>query len=789
MRNLRVVLSAVSVAVPRGEEMPKFMSALVVGVTLLAILLTACSDEPNPTETATPTSAPTNTSVPTPEPTATPVPTPEPTATPAPTPEPTATPEPAIGPISMPDTAEDPSAIRMIAAGGTTVVLQSLKVIPSTRQGSRVEFEWSQVSGAPVELMNADTEYASFSAPAVEDDTTLVFSVNADYGGGVTASDTLSIRIVPGKTEKVLAALVDFLDVDPADRPFTRDDIVDLLIDNPDSLRSFISHTSRGLVSVDFDVLDWVTVNKGRTDFSIFTGSPKFVAVPDAVSRMSDFVDLSEYDKVMPFIFPVEQGYPGCAANLDESHWGTPNGSFNLGAAWLSGYDMSCVKKGRIAHEFGHTLGLVHSYAIDCEKTPPIPGSTIDPTDMNDSCYLNLCTNGDCTKASPADAHVIANSDFDMLGGDQDYRYEDFFPVHFHATWQALAGWLTEYQVLDASSSGEYWLTTLESLTPTPKAMKIFLGNDHRGDPQYYWFQTREFSPCKVDVRLQASNIRSRTIPFDTYYMRNDRATGGKGGTFDADTAFHDVHRGIRVDVLGCESGEPGSAVRLKVSFSGLDVDPEIVAVFDTQETHTITLTNSDSVPIDVGSISLGGRHPAAFAIGSDDCSDGLLEPGSSCMVAVRYTLSGSQTDTHGLLKIPNSDGLAPDMTVSLFRTGDPGSLPDRCVQNISPGSASGSWNTDCVSATWPPSYNARFYTFSLEAKANVNIGFDSEEIPKIFIYSTEDVGGAVLAESPEDSGRIENLTLQPGAYTIEVTTIYSGITADFVLTLDVENQ
>ena len=669
------------------------------------------------------------------------------------------------------------------------MVLQSLKVIPADRQGGRVEFEWSQVSGPPVELMNADTEYARFTAPAVEEDTTLVFSVRADYGGGVTASDDVSIRVVPEKKERVLAALVDFLDVDPADRPFARDDIVDLLIDNPDSLRRFISHTSRGLVSVDFDILDWVTVNKNRSDFSLFNGPPNTVAVADAVSRMSDFADLSEYDKVMPFMFPVEQGYPGCAANLVEHHWDTPNGLFELGAAWLSGYDMSCVKKGRIAHEFGHTLGLVHSLAIDCEKTPPIPGSTIDPTDMNDSCFNNICANDDCTETSTVDSGVIANSDFDMLGGDQDWRYEDFFPVHFHATWQALAGWLTEYQVLAAGSSGEYWLTTLESLTPAPKAMKIFLGDDQWGDPQYYWFQTREFSPCKVDVRLQASNIRSRTMPFDTYYVRNDRAIGGTGGTFDADTAFHDVHRGIRVDVLGCESGEPGSAVRLKVSFSGLDVDPEIVAVFDTQETQTVTLTNNDSVPIDIGSISLGGRHPAAFAIGSDDCSDGSLEPGSSCMVTVRYALSGSQADTHGLLKIPNGDGLAPDMTVSLFRAVDPGSLPERCVEDISPGSVSGSWSTDCVSAIWPPEYNARFYTFALEAEGNVNIGVDSEEMPKIFIYASEGVGEGWLAESPEDSGRIENLTLQPGSYTIEVTTIFAGITADFILTLDVENQ
>lgn len=56
-----------------------------------------------------------------------------------------------------------------------------------------------------------------------------------------------------------------------------------------------------------------------------------------------------------------------------------------------------------------------------------------------------------------------------------------------------------------------------------------------------------------------------------------------------------------------------------------------------------------------------------------------------------------------------------------------------------------------------------------------------------MFIYFSDDVGKGWLADSPEDSGRIENLTLQPGAYTIEVTTLTSGITADFVITLEVE--
>ena len=265
----------------------------------------------------------------------------------------------------------------MIAAGVTIAVLQSLESLSDAHRRAGTEFEWSQVSGPPVELLDANAEYARFTAPVVAEDTILVFVLKAEYQNDVTVIDSVPIRVVPMRTERVVVALVDFLDVDPRERPFTREDIVNLLDDNDDSLSNFIAQTSRNLVSVDFDVLDWITVDKNRTDYPLGGGT----VVKDVVSRMSDFADLSQYDKVMPLIFPLEQGYPGCQAYLDKVHWNTPNGRFRLGALWLSGYDMGCVEKGRIAHEFGHTFGFVHSYVIECYKEPPLPASMTDPTD------------------------------------------------------------------------------------------------------------------------------------------------------------------------------------------------------------------------------------------------------------------------------------------------------------------------------------------------------------------------------------------------------------------------
>ena len=559
----------------------------------------------------------------------------------------------------------------MIAAGGTIAVLQSLESLSDAHRRTGTEFEWSQVAGPPVELLDANAEYARFTAPVVAEDTILVFVLKAEYQNDVTVIDSVPIRVVPMRTERVVVALVDFLDVDPRERPFTREDIVNLLDDNDDSLSNFIAQTSRNLVSVDFDVLDWITVDKNRTDYPLGGGT----VVKDVVSRMSDFADLSQYDKVMPLIFPLEQGYPGCQAYLDKVHWNTPNGRFRLGALWLSGYDMGCVEKGRIAHEFGHTFGFIHSYVIECYKEPPLPASMTDPTDKNSSCYAAY-------DGGKEDASIIANKDFDMLGGD--HRYESFFPVHFHATWQDRAGWLAEAQVVAANSAGEYWLTALESLTPTPKAVRIFLGTDHKSNSLYYLIQYREFSPwsmgspdsgqqvessCQADVRLEASNIFERGL-FNTYFFSGYIDGVSVDSISRPGKPLWDPYRGIRIEILDCIDTPIGGVVRMQVNFSKLDIDPPVVAIFDTAGKATIKMTNNGSVPIDVGSASIGGRHPTAFVVDSDECSDSTMKSKASCEIILSHVPTDTEDDepnNHGVLKIPNNDALVPEMTVSLF--------------------------------------------------------------------------------------------------------------------------
>ena len=485
-----------------------------------------------------------------------------------------------------------------------------------------------------------------------------------------------------------------------------RRDFADLLTDNADSLDKFIAESSRGLLGVQFDVLDWVTVRKARSSYPPGGGS----VVHDAVARLSQAADLSEYDKVFPAIYPLDYGAPGCAAYTHPVFWQTPNGSFELGAAWLSGYDMGCVEKGRDAHEYAHTFGFGHSMAIECHTMHGVPGSTIDPLDENDSCFTsNTCANEACTEVKSGPSHTIANLDPDMMGRDTPF-YEPFYPMHYQSFWQARAGWLADAQIAVAATSDRFWLTPLETLTPTRKAIKVPLGLDHRGELQHYWLEMRQRyptlgsflsewddDPCSVHVRFEANvylgpgeftdDRRDDTFRF---YTNQEPFTVPIASAARLGGPFWDPHRGIRVEILNCiVEGEerlgdfrdaiihirrPGPrpadvTAQVQIARTRLAIDPPVVAVLANGEA-SVSLRNGGSESVAIGSVSIGGRHPSSFSVASDSCSGVSLEYGETCSIAVRGETGGDTALLRmALLRIPSDDELAPEATVSLMAT------------------------------------------------------------------------------------------------------------------------
>ena len=107
-----------------------------------------------------------------------------------------------------------------------------------------------------------------------------------------------------------------------------------------------------------------------------------------------------------------------------------------------------------------------------------------------------------------------------------------------------------------------------------------------------------------------------------------------------------------------------------------------------------------------------------------------------------------------------------------------------------------GSWgDSRCLSinrpdsSRGPGSYYAQYYTFTLLAEANVTLELKSEEQDS-YLYVMEGTGkaGEVIAEHEEplsNDARIET-ELEPGDYTIEVTTYYAEKAGDFALSVEV---
>ena len=110
------------------------------------------------------------------------------------------------------------------------------------------------------------------------------------------------------------------------------------------------------------------------------------------------------------------------------------------------------------------------------------------------------------------------------------------------------------------------------------------------------------------------------------------------------------------------------------------------------------------------------------------------------------------------------------------------------CVQTIGAGSVSGSWTSACLTAnpTHGNTYYARFYTFTLDAAANVTIALTSDKPPYLYLLAGAGASGDVLRQAGGNNQTSVAITatLQAGSYTIEASTWQPKTIGDFTLTL-----
>lgn len=87
------------------------------------------------------------------------------------------------------------AGVNQNATEGDPVSLNGLA--SSDPEGRPVIFQWAQTLGPPVALTGADTAAPSFTAPDVAVRTTLTFQLTVTDDAGLTASDTVSVNVLP----------------------------------------------------------------------------------------------------------------------------------------------------------------------------------------------------------------------------------------------------------------------------------------------------------------------------------------------------------------------------------------------------------------------------------------------------------------------------------------------------------------------------------------------------------------------------------------------------------------
>jgi len=111
-----------------------------------------------------------------------------------------------------------------------------------------------------------------------------------------------------------------------------------------------------------------------------------------------------------------------------------------------------------------------------------------------------------------------------------------------------------------------------------------------------------------------------------------------------------------------------GSGIAPGIGISPASLTFGTILVGQTSAAQTLTLSNTGSANLTVGTLALSGANAADFALGADTCSSQTLAPAANCMVAVTLTPAATGARA-GQLDIPSNAASSPD-AVPLSGTG-----------------------------------------------------------------------------------------------------------------------
>ncbi|MFA6325202.1 MAG: hypothetical protein WCX46_03180 [Candidatus Paceibacterota bacterium] len=236
-------------------------------------------------------------------------------------------------------------------------------------------------------------------------------------------------------------------------------------------LQKFYKEQSYGRIYFSGDVYGWINSNQNSTNIcSSYNASLSNQEIGQFI--LDNNIDLNNYEN-----FTIINNCPNNITSLTGmsmvgGNFAVGNNVYHISQAIINTNDIDGWFWGKLAHEWGHILGLKHSNGLDC---------------------------GDATLGDNCDEIEFGNN-FDIMGSGWWGLAK-----HFSSFQKEILGWIPETESLKITESGTYTINDLEKMGNTVKFAKIQTLENYASLPEFpIYLEWRK--PIGYDNSLNNSN-------------------------------------------------------------------------------------------------------------------------------------------------------------------------------------------------------------------------------------------------------------------------------------------